>query len=40
MVNRNMLGTEWKRYAESKQGSPSYEKTFGDLPDLSQSKAQ
>ena len=39
MINRNMFGPEWVRYAESNLGEPrAYEKTFGDLPDLSQSQ--
>jgi WD40 repeat protein len=39
MVNRNMFGSEWERYAESNIGKPRpYERTFDDLPDLSQSR--
>ena len=38
MINRNMFGPEWSRYAESKEANLKYEKTFQDLPDLSQSK--
>jgi WD40 repeat protein len=40
MINRNMFGPEWALYVESntdQQGK--YEKTFEDLPDLSQSKS-
>ncbi|MBV8901751.1 MAG: hypothetical protein JOY92_16755 [Verrucomicrobia bacterium] len=41
MVNRNMFGPEWVRYAESKVGeSRPYEKTFKGLPDLSRSKSR
>jgi WD40 repeat protein len=40
MINRNMFGPEWSRYAESKEGNPQYEKTFEALPDLSQSKSR
>lgn len=43
MVNRNMFGPEWARYAESNAGvgeSRPYEKTFKDLPDLSRSKSR
>jgi WD40 repeat protein len=39
MVNRNMLGAEWARYAQSNPGEQRpYEKTFDDLPALSQSE--
>jgi len=40
MINRNMFGPEWSRYAESKEGDRQYEKTFEALPDLSQSKSR
>ena len=41
MINRNMFGPEWVRYAESNIGETrAYEKTFVNLPDLSQSKSR
>ena len=37
MVNRNMSGAEWIRYAQSNLGEqPVYQRTFDDLPALSQ----
>ena len=37
MVNRNMSGPEWIRYAQSNLGEqPVYQRTFDDLPALSQ----
>jgi WD40 repeat protein len=40
MINRNMFGPEWALYIESNNDQQGrYEKTFEDLPDLSQSKS-
>jgi WD40 repeat protein len=41
MINRNMFGQEWALYVESNTDQQGrYEKTFEDLPDLSQSKPE
>jgi WD40 repeat protein len=41
MVNRNMFGSEWIRYTQSDLGEhPAYQRTFDDLPALSQSESR